>query len=71
MGVFVSLAAIRAIASFVENVIAVDQALGDMAQKVGVSTEALSALGQVAQHNGSDLQSVQQAFVISRVQVPA
>ncbi|HET7663809.1 MAG TPA: hypothetical protein VFK31_09240, partial [Rhodanobacteraceae bacterium] len=62
-GAVASLVAIREIASFVKDVIDADQAVGDMAQKVGVSTEALSALGSVAKRNGSDLQGVQQAFV--------
>lgn len=62
-GAVASLVAIREIASFVKDVIDADQAVGDMAQKVGVSTEALSALGSAAKRNGSDLQGVQQAFV--------
>lgn len=62
-GAVASLVAIRELASFVKDVIDADQAVGDMAQKVGVSTEALSALGSVAKRNGSDLQGVQQAFV--------
>ena len=63
VGAVASLVAIRELAGFVQNVIAADQAVGDMAQKVGVSTEALSALGQVAQRNGSDIDAVQTAFV--------
>lgn len=63
VGAVASLVAIREIAGFVQSVMDADQAVGDMAQKVGASTEALSALGSVAKRNGSDLQGIQQAFV--------
>lgn len=60
---FVTVLAIREMAGFVKSVIDANSQLGDMAQKVGVSTEALSALGGVAKRNGSDIDAVKVAFV--------
>lgn len=62
-GALVAAFAVREIANFVQSVIDADAKLGDMSKKVGVSTETLSALGQVARRNGTDIDAMQGAFV--------
>lgn len=62
-GALVTAFAVRELAGFVQSVIDLDAQLGDMSKKVGVSTETLSALGQVARRNGSDLDAVKTGFV--------
>jgi hypothetical protein len=60
---FASLFAVRELAGFVKNVIDADQAIGDLSNKVGVSTETLTALSSVAKRSGADVTAVQGAFV--------